>query len=233
MKDTCCGIIGAASSRRAHPSSARHGHHRTARSVWSAPYPGAFASLVAEEYLNLRRRNTAHSKRFATETSSPPLRTGPRLWLIAVLMFAAGSGLAAGFFSNPGRVASLWPTKPLPVPLWETEDIGAVFQDDFNRTDLGTNWVIENVSAALVGGELLLLHTNTVYSRRMYYWPWLILLRRVDYTLDAAVRSARSDQRRRRRWHSELPGAGRRRSGVQRTGLGSGHESGQNAIARV
>jgi lysophospholipase L1-like esterase len=96
-----------------------------------------------------------------------------RLFLIAWLILIASSAPGAGFFSNPGRVASLWPTKPLPAPIWETSDIGAVFQDDFNRDTLGTNWVVEDVNAAMVGNELQLVHTNTVSSRRMYYWPWL------------------------------------------------------------
>jgi len=95
--------------------------------------------------------------------------------VIAGLIFAAWSGLGAGFFSNPGRVASIWPTKPLPVPIWETSDIGPVFQDDFSRDVLGTNWIIVgDVNAAMTGNELQLVQTNTVYSRQMYYWPWLI-----------------------------------------------------------
>jgi lysophospholipase L1-like esterase len=104
-----------------------------------------------------------------------PLQKGGRVCLIAASMFTGSAGLAAGFFSDPERLASLWPTKPLPVPKWETSDIGAVFQDDFNRPDLGTNWVIAgDLNAAMTGSELQLFQTNIVYSRQMYYWPWLI-----------------------------------------------------------
>jgi hypothetical protein len=74
--------------------------------------------------------------------------------------------LGAGFFSDPQRLANL--------SFWESSEIGAVWSDDFNRTSLGTNWVIiSDVNASLVGNELQFAQTNTVYSRQMYYLPWL------------------------------------------------------------
>jgi lysophospholipase L1-like esterase len=77
--------------------------------------------------------------------------------------------LGAGFFSNPARLATLAPTRG-----WETADIGAVWSDNFNRIELGSNWIIlGDVNASLAANELQFAHTNTDTSRQVYYQPWL------------------------------------------------------------
>jgi lysophospholipase L1-like esterase len=78
--------------------------------------------------------------------------------------------LGAGFFSNPARLA----TTLTPVPVWETNDIGAVWSDQFDRSSLGTNWVVlGSVNAVTAANELQFVHTNTDTSRQVYYQPWL------------------------------------------------------------
>ena len=57
---------------------------------------------------------------------------------------------------------------------WETDDIGAVWSDDFNRTALGANWIVlGNAAVSVTNNELKFAQTNTVYSRQIYYQPWL------------------------------------------------------------
>ncbi len=85
------------------------------------------------------------------------------------LFTLACCGLGAGFFSSPGRVASL-----TTGPVWETSDIGAVWSDNFDRGALGTNWVIVgDANVSIVGNELLFNQANLVVTGRVYYLPWL------------------------------------------------------------
>jgi GDSL-like Lipase/Acylhydrolase family len=77
-------------------------------------------------------------------------------------------GSAATFFSNPSRVATLYPSG------WETSPIGVLWFDNFDRAALGTNWItVGSVNATIVGNELQLSQTNTDSSRQLYYQPWL------------------------------------------------------------
>src|SRR4051812_33279142 len=88
--------------------------------------------------------------------------------LIVALAFGRVLCPAATFFSNPSRVASLSPTG------WETSPIGALWSDNFDRAALGPNWtILGTVNAVIAGNELQISQTNTVYSRALYYQPWL------------------------------------------------------------
>jgi lysophospholipase L1-like esterase len=90
---------------------------------------------------------------------------------VLALLLLPGTGAAAGFFSNPHRVATL--TLPLPLPQWETAEIGAVWTDDFNRAVLGDNWVIQNGAAAsIVSNQLQFAEATATTTHRMYYAPW-------------------------------------------------------------
>jgi len=95
----------------------------------------------------------------------------PLVGLLCILAAAAANPIlshAATFFSNPPRLASLYPA------LWETAPIGTLWSDDFDRASLGTNWVaLGSVNVAIVANELQLSQTNTDYSRQLYYQPWL------------------------------------------------------------
>src|SRR4051812_49363288 len=90
--------------------------------------------------------------------------------VLPLIIFGSSWCSAQDFFSNPNRLATLWPTPAPTAPVWETSAIGAVFQDNFDRATLGTNWIIEgDVNAALVSNQLQLTQTNTDYTRRLYY----------------------------------------------------------------
>jgi lysophospholipase L1-like esterase len=58
---------------------------------------------------------------------------------------------------------------------WETSEIGVVWSDDFNRSALGSNWVVlGSANVNILNNELQFAQFNTDYSRQVYYQPWLI-----------------------------------------------------------
>jgi lysophospholipase L1-like esterase len=77
------------------------------------------------------------------------------------------TGVGAGFFSNPARVANFG--------NWEATPIGAVWSDNFNRAALGTNWILlGGVNASIATNQLVFDETDIATTRQAYYQPWLL-----------------------------------------------------------
>jgi lysophospholipase L1-like esterase len=63
---------------------------------------------------------------------------------------------------------------PSSLPPCETSDIGALWSDNFDRSSLGTDWIVlGGANATIVSNQLCLAQTDNVPTRQMYYQPWL------------------------------------------------------------
>jgi lysophospholipase L1-like esterase len=70
-------------------------------------------------------------------------------------------------------IATLTVSAPKPSQ-WDNADIGAVWSDNFDRPDLGADWIIlGGANASIVSNELFLAQTDYVPARQVYYQPWL------------------------------------------------------------
>jgi hypothetical protein len=80
---------------------------------------------------------------------------------------------------DPSHSAEQQYYRVLPGPIlvgnspWETTPIGAVVSDNFDRTSLGTNWIVlADTSVSLSSNQLVFSQSNINYSRQVYYQPW-------------------------------------------------------------
>jgi lysophospholipase L1-like esterase len=78
---------------------------------------------------------------------------------------------------SPAKQLRFYRIVPGPTSIgstaWETTPVGAVVFDDFNRSSLGTNYVVlSGANVSISSNQLFFNQTDVNYSRQVYYQPW-------------------------------------------------------------
>ena len=81
------------------------------------------------------------------------------------------------WYDSPAGRQRFYRLVPGPISIgslaWETSPVGTVVFDDFNRSALGTNYVIlSGANVSVSSNQLFLNQTDVNYSRQVYYQPW-------------------------------------------------------------
>jgi lysophospholipase L1-like esterase len=81
------------------------------------------------------------------------------------------------FDPSPAKQQRFYRVVPGPTSIgssaWETSPVGAVVFDDFNRSALGSNYVIlSGANVSVSSNQLFFNQTDVNYSRQIYFQPW-------------------------------------------------------------